>query len=918
MPRRFLGLSLLAWVVALASGCGEDTPSGSPATAGGGGNTAGGAGVASAGKQASAGSTSGGAGSPGAAGSGGSPVAGGNSAFSGAGGVAAGSDSGRGGGGQAGGSTAAGSSGTAAGGGAGMAAGGRGSGGGPPVPVGQAPVYNGYRGANFNADWKFNRGDASGAQAPSFDASAWRTLDVPHDWSIELDFNSGSRAGANGGYLDGGIGWYRKSFSLNAASSGKKILIGFDGVYMNSEVWINGTSLGVRPYGYSTFEYDLTPHLKFDGTSNVIAVKVNNEQPNSRWYSGSGIYRNVWLTELEPVHIPNSGVFVTTPDIGAESATVAVSTTVQNDGSTSASVAVTTTISDASGATIAFSETEAHSLVAGASAPIAQTLIVPSPQLWSVSTPYLYWAKVEVKVDGATVDTYVTSVGIRSVAFNPSSGFSLNGQNMKIQGVNMHHDLGALGAALNYRALERQVQILKAMGVNAIRTSHNPSAPELLEIADRLGIMILEEAFDCWREPKTTNDYALYFDEWAQRDIQDMTRRDRNRPSVIMWSIGNEVGGSTIGIAENLKNWVLAVDNTRAITWGSNKMGGPHVSEGDDRNVSDLLDVQGYNYAGYAGDYDADHSAHPTWNLLGSETSAALRSRGFYRAPAGTVTKATSSSRPERQSSSYDNETTNFGDTAEVSYARDMSRPFVAGSFIWAGFDYIGEPTPYGWPAKSSYYGIVDTAGFPKDVYYFYQSRWTGEPMVHLLPHWNWPSGTSVTIYAYNNCDSVELFLNDSSQGEKSFVGSALHSEWTLPFAAGTLRADCKKNGSIVATDTVKTAGAAAKIGLSADRARIAADGQDLVFITADVQDADGTIVPDAENSISFSVTGPGEIVGVDNGNPIDTSRYKATSRKAFSGKALAIVRATKMPGSVVISATSNGLTSQPVTVEVQ
>lgn len=795
-------------------------------------------------------------------------------------------------------------------------AGAAGSGGGKsaPPPAG-TPVSNGLRGKEFNAGWKFNRGDASGADKAAFDDSAWKTLDVPHDWSIELAFNSSSKAGANGGYLDGGIGWYRKAFALDAASSGKDVLIQFDGVYENSEVWINGASLGKRPYGYSTFEYDLTPHLKFDGTDNVIAVKVNNNQPNSRWYSGSGIYRNVWLTELDPLHIPNSGVFVSTPEVGAASASVAVNTELENGRAAAASVTVTTTISDANGASVVSNDSVVTDVAPGATSTVKQSLALPSPKLWSVETPYLYLVKVEVKAGGQVVDTYVTSLGVRSVAFSSSTGFSLNGVNRKLRGVNMHHDLGALGAAVNYRAIERQVEILKSMGVNAIRTSHNPPAPELLDITDRLGVMILEEAFDTWKSPKTSNDYATHFDEWAERDIQAMARRDRNHPSIILWSIGNEVGGSTTAVAQNLENWVLEVDPTRAITWASNKMGGPHVSEGDDRNVADLLDVQGYNYADYAGNYDDDHAAHPDWCLLGTETTAALRSRGIYHTPAGTMTKATSSNRTDKQSSSYDNESTNFGDSAEVAYTRDVSRPFVAGSFIWAGFDYIGEPTPYGWPAKSSYYGIIDTAGFPKDVFYFYQSRWTSEPMVHLLPHWNWTAGTMVTVYAYNNCDSVELFLNDASQGSKTFAASALHAEWTVPWAAGTLRADCKKGGSVVATDTIKTAAAAAKLALSVDRRKIRADGKDLVFVTVDVEDADGTIVPNAENSISFSVQGPGQLVGVDNGNPIDTGSYKGNTRKAFSGKALAIVRATKEQGSIVLDASSTGLTSQSVTV---
>jgi beta-galactosidase len=487
---------------------------------------------------------------------------------------------------------------------------------------------------------------------------------------------------------------------------------------------------------------------------------------------------------------------------------------------------------------------------------------------------------------------------------------------MKLRGVNMHHDLGALGTAVNYRAIERQVQILQGMGVNAIRTSHNPPAPELLDITDRLGVLVLDEAFDTWEQHKTTNDYGSYFTAWAQRDIQAQVKRDRNHPSVILWSIGNEVGGSTTATAQNLKNWVLAMDSTRAVTWASNKMGGPHVSEGDDRNVAALLDVAGYNYAPYAGDYDADHSAHPTWKLLGTETSAAVRSRGIYHTPAGTLTKATSMSMADRQCSSYDNEAAGFGDSAQNSYSYDNSRAFVIGSFIWAGFDYIGEPTPYSsYPSKSSYYGAIDTAGFPKDVYYFYKSRWITDPVVHILPHWNWTAGTTVTIFVYNNCDSVELFLNNASQGSKTATASTPRLEWNVAWASGTVRADCKRGSSVVATDQVRTAGAAARVALSADRTAINADGRDLVFVTGDIQDASGAIVPNAETSVSFSVSGPGQLVGVDNGNPIDTSSYKGTSRKAFSGKVLAIVRSTGAAGSIVITASSSGLASDPVTV---
>jgi beta-galactosidase len=882
----------------------------------GGGTT--GAGVAGdGGGAAGAGGTGAGAGTIGSAGTSGSAGAGGTGGSTG--GAAAGTSGTAGAGGITGaagrgGAGGAAGTGVAGVGGRGGAAGTGGSGGGA-APTGG--VYNGLRGQEFNSGWKFTRSDPSGAQAPTFNDTSWTSLDLPHDWSISLAFNQGSPGGSNNGFLDGGVGWYRKTFTVDQASSGQRILVEFDGVYMNSQVWINGTSLGTRPYGYTSFEYDLTPYVTFGG-SNVIAVRVNNNQPNSRFYSGSGIYRNVWLTKLNPVHVPYNGVFVSTPTVSTGSATVSVSTEVQNQGSAAASVTVTSTVLGPTGAPVTSGDSAATSVAASATSTIPQTLTVTSPQLWSLTAPNRYQVRVEVKVGGAVVDTYIAPIGFRTATFNASTGFSLNGQNMKIRGVNMHHDLGALGTAVNYRAIERQVEILKGMGVNAIRTSHNPPAPEFLDVTDRLGILVLDEAFDTWTQTKTTNDYGMYFNTWAQRDIQDMVRRDRNHPSVILWSIGNEVGGSTTATATNLRNWVRAMDTTRPVTWASNKMGGPHVSEGDDRNVANLLDVQGYNYAPYAGDYDADHSANPTWNILGTETAAALRSRGIYHTPAGTLTKATSMSMPDRQCSSYDNEATNFGDSAQNSYSYDSSRAFVAGSFIWAGFDYIGEPTPYSsWPSHSSYYGAIDTAGFPKDVYYLYKSRWTTAPMVHILPHWNWTAGTTVTVFVYNNCDSVELFLNNTSQGSKT-MGTSLRLEWSVAWASGTLRADCKVGGSVVATDQTRTAGAASRVALSADRTAIAADGKDLIFLTGDIQDANGALVPSAENAVSFMISGPGQIVGVDNGNPIDTSSYKGTSRKAFSGKVLAIVRSTGVAGTIMVTAASSGLTSGSASVAAQ
>jgi beta-galactosidase len=769
------------------------------------------------------------------------------------------------------------------------------------------PVYNGLRGQDFNSGWKFNRGDVTNGQNATFDDSTWRNLSVPHDWSIELAFNQKSPAGSGGGFLDGGVGWYRKTFTLDQAYSGKRILVQFDGVYMNSQVWLNGTSLGTRPYGYSSFEYDLTPYAKFGSTSNVIAVRVNNNQPTSRWYSGSGIYRNVWLTVVNPVHVTNSGVFVSTPTVGSSSASVSVSTEVQNQLASSQSVTVTTTVYDSSGASVASDTSPASNVGANATATVSQSLTVTNPQLWSTTSPNLYQVKVELNAGGATVDTYLAPLGLRTATFSSTGGFSLNGQSTKLRGVCLHNDLGALGSAINYRALERQVEIMKAMGVNAIRTSHNPPAPELLDICDREGVLVMDEAFDCWESAKVSNDYHLYFTQWAQTDLQTFVRRDRNHPCVIMWSVGNEIPNPTTATATNLKNWVLAVDTTRPVTWAS-----ADTSSANNQAVAAVLDLQGYNYSEWR--YDQDHTAHANWKFFGSETSSAVRSRGIYETPAS---KSILTS-PDTQCSSYDNSVVSWGSSAESSYKNDVSRNFVAGQFIWTGFDYIGEPTPYPWPAKSSYFGIVDTAGFPKDIYYFYQSHWTTTPMVHVLPHWNWTAGTTVTVFVYTNCDSAELFLNGVSQGSKTFASGAVHLEWSVPWATGTLHADGKRGGVVVTSEDVKTAGTAATVALSADRSTISADGRDLVFVTADVQDAAGILVPTAANPMSFSVSGPGEIVGVDNGNAIDTSTYKATTRNAFSGKALAIVRSTGATGPIVITASSTGLASGSVSLSAQ
>jgi beta-galactosidase len=763
-------------------------------------------------------------------------------------------------------------------------------------------IYNGLRGQNFDEGWKFNKGDVSGGQNTSYNDSGWSNVTLPHDWSIYNSFNQSSAAGSNGAYLDGGIGWYRKTFTVPADYNGKKVFIEIDGAYMNSQVWLNGTSLGTRPYGYNSFEYDLTPYLVYGG-SNVVAVKLNNNQPNSRWYSGSGLYRNVWLTALNPVHVDYCGMFVTTPTVTSSSATVNVSTKVLNQSGSSQSVTLTTTIMDANGNTVAISTSSATNIAAGGNNTFSQNSTISNPKLWSPSSPYLYMAQTQVSAGGSVVDTFKSTFGIRYFNFDANTGFSLNGANMKINGVCNHHDLGALGAAVNYRAIERQYQILKAMGCNAIRMAHNPPDPMVLEICDRLGFLVMDEVFDCWETGKTTNDYHLYFNTWAQADLQAMIYRDRNHPSIIIWNIGNEIPSPTAATATKLKNWVKAIDTTRPVACA---MFAVSMGDAEPIAVANVLDLVGYNYFPYM--YDSGHSGHPAWKMFGSETSSALRSRSIYKTP--TNTNILNSS--DNQCSSYDNSWPSWGNSAESSYSETNRRAWIAGEFVWTGFDYLGEPTPYSWPSKSSYFGMADTCGFPKDIYYFYQSKWSTTPMVHVLPHWNWSGGT-VEVWAYSNCDTVELFLNGVSQGSKS-MGTNLHLVWNVSWASGTLQVKGTK-GSTVVYDQVTTAGAAAKVQLKPDRTSINADGKDLVYVETNITDANNVLVPTATNTVNFSVSGPGTIVGVDNGNGASTESYKGNSRMAFSGKCLVIVQTTKTSGSIVVTASSNGLSSASATI---
>jgi beta-galactosidase len=777
---------------------------------------------------------------------------------------------------------------------------------------------------DFDPAWKFQLGDVNGGQTPTLDDSRWRALDLPHDWSIEGHFSEKNPAGPGGGALPGGIAWYRKTFTVQQSDTARLTFVEFDGVYRDSEVWINGHYLGKRPYGYSSFRYELTPYLRYGTAANVIAVRVDNsKQPNSRWYSGSGIYRNVRLVTTNRVHVDQWGTYVTTPEVSAQSARVSVRTTLRN-AARERSVVLRTIIQDAAGRTVASASTT-RQLPNDSVAEVAQELVVRHPALWSIEHPNMYRVVSRVECGRVRCDEYTTPLGIRTFEFRADSGFFLNGKHVKIRGVCLHHDLGALGAAVSERAIERQLQIMQEMGANAIRTSHNPPAPELLDIADRMGFIVMDEAFDMWRKQKTEFDYHKDFPDWHTRDISDMVLRDRNHPSVFIWSIGNEVmeqwtnGDSTAApIARELAGIVRRLDPTRPITSANNN--------GSTENPvfhAGALDLLGHNYHHEAwADFPKQF---PGQKFIITEAMSAYNSRGYYEQPSDSVAvyftpyDTTHGQKPNRdyRISSYDNRRASWGSLHEESLRIFERYPFLSGMFVWQGIDYIGEPTPYQWPARSSYFGIVDLAGFPKDPYYLYQSAWTTRPMLHLFPHWNWSAGDTIDVWAYTNVgEEVELFLNGASQGVKRKEGDVAHVWWRVPYTPGTLRAVARKGGRDAMTREVRTTGPAVRVVLTPDRSTIRADGKDLSFVTVTVVDSHGAAVPNAEPMIHLSLAGNAKIAGVDNGDQVSHTRFQSDSIKLFAGKALVIVRAGRGAGTVALTANSDAL--QPGSVRIR
>ncbi|HEY0245731.1 MAG TPA: beta-galactosidase GalB [Mucilaginibacter sp.] len=767
---------------------------------------------------------------------------------------------------------------------------------------------------DFDKGWRFNLGDVSKGENTDLDDSKWRILNLPHDWSIEGEFSKDNPAKPEGGALPGGIGWYRKTFMVPATSKGKLVYIDFDGVYEKSDVWLNGHHLGFRPNGYISFRYNLTPYLNYGDKPNIIAVKADNaEQPNSRWYSGSGIYRNVWLVTTGRVAIDHWGTFVTTPKVSSQSATINLDISVRKYPGKILPYALKSTVYNAAGKAVA-SKVTANINSGDSLTTITQNFTVGHPTLWSTDHPYLYKVITQViMANNVVADEYTTPLGIRYFDFDADRGFFLNGKSVKILGVCDHHDLGSLGSAISTRALERQLEILKGMGCNAIRTSHNPPAPELLDLCDKMGFIVMDEAFDCWERGKNKYDYHLYFKAWHKKDLEDQILRDRNHPSVFIWSIGNEIpqqsDTSALRVAPELAAIVHSLDKTRPITTANND---PSVK--NQIIKSGAIDLIGYNYSQL--NYAAFHDRYPGKKFIGTETTSALETRNYYDMPSDSIRRwpvygNKGKTNADNTVSAYDNVSTPWGSTHEETWKIIKKYDFLSGMFIWTGFDYLGEPTPYSWPSRSSYFGIIDLAGFPKDVYYMYQSEWTNKAVLHIFPHWNWQPGKTVDIWAYyNNADEVELFLNGKSLGVKRKTGDDLHVMWRLKFEPGTLKAISRKNGKVILTREIHTAGEPAKIELVADRKNIKADGKDLSFITVKILDKDGNVVPDADNLVNFKINGEAFIASVDNGDPVSHDPFKANYRKAFHGLALAIVQAKEKAGSITFTATGQGLQS--------
>lgn len=742
---------------------------------------------------------------------------------------------------------------------------------------------------SLDKDWRFLKGDTTGAEKPSFNDAGWRQVDVPHDWMIEGPYDAANRTGRGGGYLPAGIGWYRKKLSLPNELKGRKIFVQFDGVMANSEVWINGNSVGKRPYGYSSFSYDLTPYVHFGKESNIISVKViDSLQPASRYYTGAGIYRHTWLIATGTVHVANWGVFVTTPQVSAEKASVNIKAAIDNPDSKNKEIQVQASIVDKDGKQVA-SDLSQGMLAAGERTTMYISMQVKKPLLWDIEHPELYHAVIRVLSGKEVLDNVITTFGIRSIKWNAATGFSLNDRNLKLYGVCLHHDAGAVGAAVPLSIWEKRFTALKKIGVNAIRTSHNPVAPEFLDLCDRMGFLVMDEDFDTWmaRKEPGDNGYNLYFKDWWQKDLGDQVMRDRNHPSIVIWSVGNEIHdnlGDSAGFKKyrDQQDLIHQLDGTRPVTMALFR---PNVSHVYQNGFIEMMDVVGQNYR--ENELVAIHEQKPQMIVVGTENG---HSRDAWLS------------------------------------LRD--HPYVAGQFLWTGIDYLGEAV---WPMIANPSGLIDKTGMEKPRGYERESWWSGKPMLFivrheanggqgpLVPDWTpaeMEAYDEADVSVYSNCDEVELFLNGKSLGSKEKPADDAARSWKFTFEKGSLKAVGKNKGKVVAEQELKTAGAPAKIILKADQSKLSNDWNDVAFVTATVVDANGVVCPNADNEISFAIDGPGVIAAVDNGNNSSHESYQGNKRKAYKGNCVALIKANAANGKITIKASAAGLGDGSVSIE--
>ncbi len=802
-------------------------------------------------------------------------------------------------------------------------------------------------------NWKFIRTDEPDQKNAAFDDSKWQTVTVPHDWAIYGPFSAlndqqkvaitqdGQKeamehAGRTGGLPFVGVGWYRNTGNLPAYEAGKRVTLVFDGAMANSQVFINGKKVGEWPYGYNTFHFDVTDFLNKDNTPNTLAVRLENRTEQSRWYPGAGLYRNVHVIITDDVHIPVWGTYVTTPVVRPDFAKVNIRPKVEGNNTPNAKYRLSTLILNPAGVVVAKTETQ---LTKFDENEFSQDLVVENPQLWSTSTPTLYKAVSKLYADSKLVDEYATTFGIRTIEVKPNDGFYLNGVKTVFQGVCNHHDLGPLGGAVNDAAIRRQVRIMKDMGVNAIRTSHNMPAPELVRACDEMGMMIMAESFDEWKIPKVANGYNLFWDNWAEKDVVNLVHHYRNNASVVMWCVGNEVpeqGDALNGPKRNrfLQDICHREDPTRPVT---NGMDNPNAVTGN--NFAALLDVAGFNYRPHL--YTENYKKLPQQIILGSETASTVSSRGVYKFP---VERKSMAQYEDHQSSSYDVEHCSWSNLPEDDFIQHEDLPYCIGEFVWTGFDYLGEPTPYytNWPSHSSLFGIVDLAGIPKDRFYLYRSHWNKEAeTLHILPHWNWKGreGQVTPVFVYTNYPSAELFINGVSQGKRtkdlSIKRDGSDTEmakknfdrqkryrlmWMdTKYQPGTVKVVAyDANGKAVAEKVMKTAGEPYKIVLEADRSSIAADGKDISFVNVKIVDKDGNFCPTDEREISFKVKGAGVFKAVANGNPSSLESFQTPKMKLFSGQLTALVQSAEKGGIITLEATAKGVKAGKISIEVR